>query len=159
MDRAHIPPIGSTVNPTTPWIMFRYAEILLNYAEASFMLGTTEGEETARQYLNMVRNRPGVEMPPVEATGEDLLGRIRHERRIELVFEGHRYFDVRRWKIADETESENIMGVTIEKSGNTQTYTPKQLVERSWDDKLYRLPIPQVEIDRSNGALGQNPGY
>jgi hypothetical protein len=154
-----IPPTGSTVRPTTPWIMFRYAEVLLNYAEASFMLGTAEGEETARQYLNMVRNRPGVEMPPVDATGENLLDRIRHERRIELVFEGHRYFDVRRWKIADETESKNIMGVTIEKNGNTKTYIPKQLVERSWDDRLYRLPIPQVEIDRSNGALDQNPGY
>lgn len=57
-----IPPSGSTVKPTNPWIFFRYAEILLNYAEAKFELGD---ENTARQYLNIVRSKPGVNMPPV----------------------------------------------------------------------------------------------
>lgn len=151
-----IPPTGGTVAPTTPWILFRYAEILLNYAEAQFMLGE---EETAREYLNMVRSRTSVNMPDVTESGEELLQRIRHERRIELVFEGHRYFDVRRWKIADETESEDLMGIDIEKNGATKTYSPVMLTQRVWTDNLYLLPIPRAEIDRSLNSLTQNPGY
>lgn len=152
-----IPPVGSSVQATTPWIMFRYAEVLLNYAEAQFELGH---EDIARDYLNMVRSRTGVEMPDVTAAGDDLREAIRHERRIELVFEGHRYFDVRRWMIAPETESGDLMGVIITMQGDgTKTYEPELLIEREWDDRLYRLPIPQAEIDRSLDALTQNPGY
>jgi starch-binding outer membrane protein, SusD/RagB family len=134
---------GSTVRSTSPWIMFRYAEILLNYAEAQHMLGN-EGE--ARTYVNMVRGRQGVNMPAITAGGADLLNRIRNERRIELAFEGHRFFDVRRWKIASETESNDIMGVTIKKMANgTKTYEPKLLIDRPvWDDKWYLLPIPRA---------------
>ncbi|HER07941.1 MAG TPA: RagB/SusD family nutrient uptake outer membrane protein [Bacteroides sp.] len=152
-----IPPVGSSVAATTPWIMFRYAEILLNYAEAQFELGN---EDPARQYLNMVRNRTGVEMPEVTASGEDLRKAIQHERRIELVFEGHRYFDVRRWKIADVTEPRDLMGIMIVKQEDgSKTYEPELLIQRSWDDRLYLLPVPQAEIDRSKGSLTQNPGY
>ncbi len=152
-----IAPVGGSVRTTTPWIMFRYAEILLNYAEASFELGD---EATALQYINEVRARTGVNMPAVLATGDDLRKRIQHERRIELVFEGHRYFDVRRWQIADVTEVNDIMGVVITKAADgTKTYDTQLLVPRAWDDKLYWLPIPKVEIDRSLGALTQNPGY
>ncbi len=154
-----IPPTGSTVYPTSPWIIFRYAEILLNYAEAQYMLGH---EDQARQYINMVRSREGVNMPAVDDAGEDLLRRIRNERRIELVFEGHRYFDVRRWKIAPQTESKNIMGINITKQDNgtkTYDYTTNLLITRQWDDNLYLLPIPQTEIDRSLDKLLQNPGY
>ncbi|HNX54016.1 MAG TPA: RagB/SusD family nutrient uptake outer membrane protein [Prolixibacteraceae bacterium] len=152
-----IPPTGGTIYPTTPWIMFRYAEILLNYAEAQFMLGN---EEVARTYINKVRDRASVKMPAITETGEALKKRIQHERRIELVFEGHRYFDVRRWKIANETETKNIVGVTIAKKSNGEfTFTPKNLITRTWNDKLYLLPIPRTEIDRSLGSLTQNNGY
>ncbi|PCH70083.1 MAG: RagB/SusD family nutrient uptake outer membrane protein [Bacteroidales bacterium] len=152
-----IPPIGSTVYPTPPWIMFRYAEILLNYAEAKFMLGD---EDEVRKYVNMVRARSGVDMPSITETGDDLKQRIRHERRIEFVFEGHRYFDVRRWKIANETETKDIIGVNIEKeTDGAKTYSLKTLITRTWDDKFYLLPIPRVEIDRSLNSLEQNPGY
>lgn len=152
-----IPPIGGTIYPTSPWIMFRYAEVLLNYAEAEFMLGH---EDVARTYINLIRSRSGVNMPPVTDTGAALKKRIQHERRIELVFEGHRYFDVRRWKIANETETKNIMGITIVKNADgTKTYSPKNLITRSWNDRLYLLPIPRVEIDRSVGSLTQNAGY
>ncbi len=152
-----IPPVGGSVLPTTPWIMFRYTEILLNYAEAQFELGN---EATALQYLNMVRARTGVDMPAVNATGDELRKRIQHERQIEMVFEGHRYYDVRRWKIANETETKDIMGVIIEKAGDgTKSYTPELLITRTWDDRLYLLPIPQAEIDRSLNSLTQNPGY
>jgi hypothetical protein len=155
-----IPPTGGSEYPTTPWIMFRYAEILLNYAEAQFQLGN---EDVARQYINEVRSRASVNMPDVPETisGDALKKRIRNERRIELVFEGHRYFDIRRWKIASETETKNILGVSITKSDDgTKTYNfKKNLITRTWDDRLYLLPIPREEIDRSLNSLEQNPGY
>lgn len=152
-----IPPQGSTVMPTSPWIVFRYAEILLNYAEAKYMLGE---ESTARTYLNLVRSRESVGMPDITASGDELWEKIINERRVELVFEGHRYFDVRRWEIADETESKNIGGVIIKKQEDgTKTYAPNLLITRKWDDRLYRLPIPRAEVDRSLNSLEQNPGY
>ncbi len=153
----NIPPIGGTVFPTTPWIMFRYAEVLLNYAEAKFMLGQ---EGIARDALKLIRQRTGVNMPEVTESGDALLKRIQNERRVELVFEGHRYFDVRRWKIANETESKNIIGINIVKETNgTKTYSIKNLITRTWHNKLNLLPIPRSEIDRSKGSLTQNPDY
>jgi len=152
-----IPPSGSSVKPTNPWIFFRYAEILLNYAEAKFELGD---EETARQYINKVRARKSVGMPPVTASGEELRKKIQHERRIELVFEGHRFFDVRRWGIAMETENENLLSIYIEKTAEDQfTYEEASLLERHFFEKHYLVPIPRAEIDKSEGNLVQNPGY
>src|SRR5699024_2618510 len=89
-------PSSSNISQT-PWPFFRYAEVLLNYAEAMYELGD---EDTAREYLNMVRSRPSVDMPDVTESGEALFDRIVNERRIELALEEHRWFDVRRWKIA-----------------------------------------------------------
>src|SRR5690554_767729 len=97
-----------TSNP--PWIWFRYGEILLNYAEAMYQLGD---EEIAREYINKIRSRPSVEMPPVTESGEALWERLVNERRIELVFEEHRFYDVRRWKIAEEVFSEDRMRMYI----------------------------------------------
>jgi starch-binding outer membrane protein, SusD/RagB family len=154
-----VPPLqGSTVRSTSPYIMFRYAEILLNYAEAQHMLGN-DGE--AQTYVNMVRKRPGVNMPDITETGAALLKRIQNERRVELAFEGHRFFDVRRWRIASETESLDIKGVTIKKMLNgTKTYEPKLLIDRpTWNDKWLLLPIPRAEVNRSLESLAQNPGY
>lgn len=68
--------------------------------------------------INVIRSRKGVEMPPVTASGTELLEKLRNERRIELSFEGHRYFDLRRWKIADEYENRNSIGMKIEKDEN-----------------------------------------
>ncbi|WP_346854547.1 RagB/SusD family nutrient uptake outer membrane protein [uncultured Draconibacterium sp.] len=154
----NIPPSGSTIRPTNPNIYFRYAEILLNYAEAKFELGD---EVTAREYLNMVRSRPGVNMPAIIATGDELRQKIYHERRIELAMEGqHRFFDVRRWKIAMETENKDILAMDVHKLGDgTKTYNIITLLERNFSEKHYLLPIPRVEIERSLETLTQNPGY
>lgn len=151
-----IPPSGSTVRPTHPWIFFRYAEILLNYAEANFELGD---EVTARQYLNLVRSRPGVEMPAVTDAGEDLRKRIQNERRVELAFEGHRFFDIRRWKTAMATEATPLLSMDIKKTGITKTYTITNLTNRIFAESNYLMPIPRAEIDKSKGSLTQNPGY
>ena len=153
----NIPPVGASVNQTNPWIYFRYAEVLLNYAEAKFELGD---EATAREYLNKVRSRQGVEMPPVTDTGEALKKRIQGERRVELAFEEHRFFDVRRWKIAMETENKNILAINIQKlSDNSKTYEIITLKERNFFEQHYLLPIPRAEIDKSLNSLIQNPGY
>jgi hypothetical protein len=85
-----------------PYIFFRLAEIYLNYAEAEFHLGN---ESVAREYINIIRSR--VNMPDITTSGTQLLEDIRHERRIELCFEDHRFYDVRRWIIAEEMPEES----------------------------------------------------
>lgn len=142
----------------TPWTFFRYGEILLNYAEAKYHLGD---EPTCRAYINQVRSRPGVLMPDVTESGDALLKRLQHERRIELAFEGHRFFDVRRWKIAPDVLNINAQQMTITKDpvSGIRTFTVKDMLpERAFFDKNYLLPIPQTEIDRDR-SLVQNTGY
>jgi starch-binding outer membrane protein, SusD/RagB family len=140
---------------TNPWIYFRYGEILLNYAEAKFELGD---ENTARDYINKIRAR--VDMPLITATGDELRDKIRHERRIELAFEGHRFFDVRRWKILDEVSNNNILGMEITKNPDeSKSYKIITVLKSNYHERLLRLPIPQSEIDKSSGALSQNTGY
>ena len=152
-----IPPTGSSIRPTNPWIFFRYTEIILNYAEAKFELGD---EDTAREYLNKIRTRSSVNMPPISDTGEKLRKRIQNERRIELVFEEHRFFDVRRWKIAMETENKDLLAINIQKlPDGSKTYEQLLLMRRGFQNKHYWLPIPQIEIDRSLNSLVQNPEY
>jgi hypothetical protein len=155
--------LESVTNPSntnagsSPWIYFRYAEILLNYAEAMFMLNE---EGICRQYLNKVRSRPGVNMPPVTESGSALLERLQHERRIELAFEEHRWFDVRRWKIAMVVLNEPAkkMSIRIDPVTGLKNYTIERLQQRAFSEKNYLVPIPQTEINKAP-LLVQNPGY
>ena len=150
----------SSINQgNSPWIFFRYAEILLNYAEAEYFLGN---EPTCRQYINMIRSRNDVNMPPITETGADLFARLQHERQIELVFEEHRWFDVRRWKLAADILNKLPKRMDIVKNLSTgvKTYTVNTMKNFTFvfTDKDYLLPIPQAEIDK-NSLLVQNPGY
>ena len=145
----------------TPEIIFRTAEFYLNYAECQIALGQ---EDNARAAINKVRARPSVNMPPISATGSDLVAAYRRERAIELLLEDARWFDIRRWKIAEDVLGKPKLGTWIEKlSDGTFMYdysrVPQDIGGYTWDDKLYLLPIPQSEITKSNGALNQNPGY
>jgi starch-binding outer membrane protein, SusD/RagB family len=146
---------------TQTWIYFRYAEILLNYAEAQNEAVGPDASVYAA--INAVRQRPGVDMPalPAGLTQAQMRERIRHERRIELAFEEHRFYDVRRWKIAPETENVPAYGIEIGKnSSGGYTYTRKEaLTGKTFTDKQYWLPIPRSEIQASNNKLEQNPGY
>lgn len=152
-----IPPSGSSVKPENPWIFFRLAEFYLNYAEIMYELGN---EEQAREYVNKVRARQSVNMPPVTASDEKLRDKIRNERRVELAFEGHRFFDVRRWCIADETENRDLLAMNIQKQADgTKTYEVTMLLKRSFLEQHKLVPIPRTEIDKSEGSLVQNPGY
>lgn len=139
------------------WIWFRYAEVLLNYAEATYMLGD---EASTRQYINMVRSRPGVEMPAVTESGEALWDRLVQERRVELVFEEFRFFDVRRWKIATSVLSEDRMRMNVHKNPATgkKTYKVEFFQPAKFNEWNYLAPIPQIVIDQ-NSSIEQNPGY
>ncbi|WP_242922107.1 RagB/SusD family nutrient uptake outer membrane protein [Pontibacter liquoris] len=143
---------------TLPFRRFRYAEILLNYAEACLGLGQ---EEEARTYINQVRARAG--MPPVTESGQALLERYRNERSVELAYEEQRFFDVRRWMIGEKAY-ENATGVSV--TGNmaangaisNRTYSKIKIQDREWNPRFYFLPIELDEMNR-NTKLIQNPLY
>lgn len=144
-----------------PWIYFRLGEMYLNYAESMFHLGD---EQTARAYINLIRQRarggnPDV-LPDIKTGGTQLLTNIQHERKIELAFEDHRFFDVRRWKIADQTENKPARKITIIRDDATKvkTYKIEVLQERKFLPQHYLLPIPRSEIQK-NALLEQNPNY
>ncbi|HVI44252.1 MAG TPA: RagB/SusD family nutrient uptake outer membrane protein [Chitinophaga sp.] len=143
-----------------PWIYMRYAEILLDYAEAQNEAVGPDG--TVYNAVNQVRQRAGVNMPPLPPglSQTDMRTRIRNERRVELAFEEHRFYDVRRWKIAAATENVPAYGIDVAKSGSTLTYTRKvALSGRNFQQKHYWLPIPRAEIQASNNRIAQNEGY
>lgn len=141
-------------NQEAPWHYFRLGEIYLNYAEACLALGQ---EDEAKTYINMIRSRAG--MPPITSTGQELIDDYRNERRIELAFEQHRYFDVRRWMIAPDVLSRDANGIIIEEPlSGPVTYEVSKVQDRAWNDKMYFLPILLGEMNR-NKNLVQNPLY
>lgn len=140
----------------TAFIMFRLSEIYLNYAEAMNMLGN---DAEARTYLNFIRTRTGVNMPPVSESGIALRDKIRHEREVELCLEGFRFFDVRRWKIAEATDNLPAAGVKITKAADGKmTYDYNYSVQpRKFLPQHYLFPIPKYELDKIK--LDQNSNY
>lgn len=154
------------LNSAKQWIYFRLSEIYLNYAEAmNEAYGPTAADTmkiSALQAINSVRTRAGVAMPalPVTLTQEALRAKIRNERRIELAFEDHRYWDIRRWMIGENSLGAMIRGVNILKDANgVFSYTPFDLEKRVFEQKMYLYPIPQSEIVKGNGNMLQNPGW
>ena len=144
-----------------PWIYSRFSEIYLNYAEALYHTGK---EVEARKYINDIRKRarngkPNI-LPDITASGADLLKKIQHERKIELAFEEHRFYDVRRWKIAEETDNGLFHGINITKQKDgTKNYKIFEIQNRKFVSPAnYLLPIPRSEIQK-NDLLEQNPGY
>jgi hypothetical protein len=136
------------------WVISRLTEIYLNYAEAQFYLGNNA---KAIEYLDLVRERAGIINKLPALSGTALENKIRNERQVELCLEGHRYYDVRRWKIANITENKPLMGVKITKNGNTKTYNYFQVQTRVFKPEHYLLPIPKTEMNRTK--LVQNPDY
>lgn len=143
-----------------PWIYCRLAEVYLNYAEALFHIGDEDG---ARKYVNLVRERArggnANILPDVKDSGEALLAKIQHERKVELAFEEHRFYDVRRWKIGETTDTGEFHGISITKNADgTKKYQIFKVQDRVFKTADYLLPIPNYER-RRNGLLEQNPGY
>jgi hypothetical protein len=137
------------------WILIRYAEVLLNYAEAKLALGQ---EDDARSALNQIRERAGMPSIPDTETGTALYDRYVNERIVELCFENQYFFDVRRWMKASDWLSKPVHKMEVSVIGDNQfSYTVKVMEERRWRDALYWMPIPQDEIDKNPNLT--NPGY
>lgn len=138
------------------WILMRYAEILLNYAEAQLNLGQ---ETEAKIYMNMIRARVGMPPVPDSETGDALIARYRNERKIELSFEEIHFFDVRRWQTASAEVGTPVHKMHIVKNDDGSfTYNVEEMEERAWRDAFYYLPIPGDEIQK-NKNLTQNTGW
>ena len=145
------------------WITFRLGEFLLNYAEATFKyFGSADIKDaeltmTAREAVNKVRKRTGVYMPdfPEGMRSSDFWSRYKNERMVELAFEGHSFWGVRRWKEGGFTSIGRMLITKNSDDSFTYTRSIKALV---WDDKMYFYPIPDSEI-RKNPNLKQNPGW
>lgn len=138
--------------------LIRYAEILLNYAEAKNEFSGPDN--TVYQAIEAIRRRAGIRPYelPVGLTQEQMREVIRLERRLELAFEGHRFFDVRRWKIAEETESKIMHGMEVKRNGNNVTYQPFDVRKHNFTPAMYLWPLPLNEIAKSP-ELMQNPLY
>ncbi|SIN68860.1 RagB/SusD family nutrient uptake outer membrane protein [Chitinophaga niabensis] len=139
------------------WILIRTAEIFLNYAEA---LNECEpGNPDIAQYVNYVRGRSTIGMPPLPAglSQAQMRERIRNERRVEFAFEDHRAWDVRRWMQGPQYFGTPLRGVNITRNANgTFTYTPAVVEQRVFEPKMYLYPIPKGELFISP-KLVQNP--
>ncbi len=149
------------------WIYFRLAEMYLDYAEAmneAFGPDYTDSEFTlsARDAVNRVRGRADVKMPPFPTgmTQESFRTRLRNERRVELAFEDHRFWDLRRWDQAAQGIGGELRGVKITKgSGDGFIYRPFVVEKRSYAPRMALYPIPASEISKSKGMLKQNPNW
>ncbi|HEX3384987.1 MAG TPA: RagB/SusD family nutrient uptake outer membrane protein, partial [Mucilaginibacter sp.] len=140
------------------WPLIRYAEILLNYAEAANEYdGPTPLVYSA---VEAIRQRAGLNpyQLPAGLSQDQMRLEIQNERRIELAFEEQRFWDVRRWKIADQTDNIQTMGMEVDRNGNSVTYKVFPVRQRNFRPAMYLWPFPQSEAAKSP-ELVQNPGY
>ena len=146
---------NTTTNHT--WLYFRYAEVLLNYAEAMFNVYGADNDpqsygKTALQALNELRARAG--LPALDGASLTL-AKIENERNVELSFEDHRFWDVRRWKKGEGYFAVPVKKVVITKTGTNFSSEVKDLENRAFTTKMYWYPIPQSEINKTGWS--QNP--
>ena len=144
-----------TTADTTPWFFIRLAEVYLNYAECQIELGNVS---EALKYINLIRNRA---LLP-NATGVDLRAEYEYERTIELMFEGQRFFDLRRWEKMENIYSEENWptGMKIYKLADGSKiyyHNPEAVQQRAFNSsKNYWWPIPRYELNKSE-ALDAKP--
>jgi hypothetical protein len=138
--------------------IFRYAEILLNYAEAANEFEGPTGNVYSA--VEQIRVRAGLNpyQLPAGLSKEQMREVIRNERQIELAFEGHRFWDVRRWLIADQTENQEMTGMEITRTNTTASYRRFNVRKHNFRKAMYLWPIPQGELAKSKDLV-QNPGY
>ena len=153
----------NTVTNKHQWIVYRYAEALLTYAEAlNEYLGnpTTTGGDfniSALEALNMVR--ANADMPDVSVTSQsEFREAVRREWRVEFAFEDHRFWDVRRWDIGQATQGQ-IDGVEITRSGGKSDYKRMTVETRIWSARQNLFPIPQSELFCNPNLNPQNTGW
>lgn len=138
-------------------VVWRYAEVLLNYAEAQNELSGPD--QSVYDAINAIRRRSAQPDLPTGLGQDEMRQRIRHERRIELAFEGKRFYDLMRWKTAEQVFSQPIYGMKVSDNNGTLTYEKVQVRQISFDPtKNYWQPLPQYALDQ-NPKLKQNPNY
>lgn len=144
-----------TYQSTQTWVEFRLAEVYLNRAEANYRLNNAGA---ALADLNSVRSRTGVALPAISGiSGDAVFAAIRQERKIELAFEGHLYWDMRRWKLAHtEYKGYRVHGMKISKNaaGYLYEYVDCDLQDRKFLEKTYVFPVPYSEL-ANNSAIEQ----
>lgn len=149
------------------WVTYRLGEFYLNYAEAAFKyLGSATATSTdlpmsADEAVDKIRKRAGMPGFPTSLSNDEWWSKYQNERMVELAFEGHRFWDVRRWKEADKF-FKNIQEMKITKNDDGSfTYT-RETVQRQWDDKMYLFPIPNdvmLKHEKYGQKWEQNPGW
>ncbi len=166
--RKFLHPNSGNDNPVAGanWKLFRLGEILLNFAEAAAEAGHLDEARTA---VNEIRARVNMPEIPTNLSKEELIVRIRHERRIELAFEECRYFDVRRWSTPSGDLSKTdkwLTAMEITRNGNGsfsyKRNTIRALERRNYTNSYLLLPIPLAEANRLEAVTGktwQNPGW
>ncbi|MBC7912584.1 MAG: RagB/SusD family nutrient uptake outer membrane protein, partial [Pyrinomonadaceae bacterium] len=140
--------------------VFRYNELLLNLAEA---LNEYESAPTTEAYdaVNKIRIRSGMPVLAAGLTKDQFRKRVQNERSIEFAFEGHRFWDIRRWLIAETVQTGPLLGLTITRINSANTdfqYVEKTVEIRNWPKRQYLHPIQRDELTRNTGFV-QNPGY
>ena len=138
----------------------RLAELYLNYAEAANEAATDgKAPAAAVRAVNRVRARVGMPELPEGLTQDEFRTRVRNERRVELAYEGHRFYDVRRWKILDQTDR-LVTGMKVAADGRFERFVVSR--RSAYTDKYLRLPVPGDEVARlmmQTGVNFQNPGW
>ena len=152
--------VTTTDNQTSrrhTWIIFRLGEFYLDYAEAVYNAVGSANDDTygmtANDAVNVLRQRSDIQMPPFTEDGEEWVKRYERERLVELAFENHRFWDVRRWKKG----AQYFASVQAANVSNGLMLT-RSTLNRQWNDKFYFYPIPQSEL-KKNPNLTQNPGW
>ncbi len=146
--------------------LFRLAELYLNFAEAAYQsVGPDQkiGDMSAREAVNVVRARVNMPGLPAGMSKADFERRYRKERRVELAFEDHRFYDVRRWKILDQTDR-FVTGMKITRNADGSFgYKRFKLADRNCaSSKFYLYPINQSDVSKMfqlSGQNWQNPGW
>lgn len=146
---------GTTRN--TAWIHFRYAEALLNYAEAQAHVSLTN---EVYDRLNEVRMRSMGEagkIPYGSLTQPQMIEKIHHERRVEFAFEEFRFWDVRRWKLAESLFNEPVYGIRFDSAADSEGEIFK-VQERLFSTPMYFCPIGTMSVEKAP-TTGQTPGW
>ena len=154
------------IEPPQSRPQLRYAEILLNYAEAATEWNAPANPpDEVYEALKLIRDRAGIEAGNNDLyglkenmTADEMRDVIRNERRIELAFEGHRFFDVRRWMIAPETDSKMMTGMEVRMKSGIKVYTRFNVRQHIWRPAMYFWPIPYKEVSKAPDTK-QNPFY
>ena len=141
------------------WVMFRYAEILLNFAEAENEYLSSPSQDVYDAIIAL-RKRAGIEAGNDNLYGlrddmsqADMRKVIQNERRIELAFEEHRYWDIRRWRLAEMIYAQPVKGMFITTSLTGTTYIPQDVLTVDWDNKRYLYPIPYSEVIKNKNMV------